>query len=144
MSLILGMMLAVSACGESMQTASLTKPPPAPPMEPRTWMVFFDTGSVALSEQARATVAAAAASAKEMPSQRVAVTGFTDTEGSAAFNQALSVRRANAVRDALVRAGMPPQSVIVTTGSGESGLLVPTANQVRYPSNRRASIVLVQ
>ena len=69
------------------------------------------------------------------------VAGFTDTEGGVAYNQALSVRRANAVRDGLVRNGVPAQAVTII-GEGEMGLLVPTGDQVRYPSNRRAAIVV--
>lgn len=141
MSTILGIMLLVSACGENPSTVSLKAPPAAAPLTPRTWMVFFDTNSVVLSPQAMNTVAAAADSQKTTPNSRVSVAGFTDTEGNAAYNQALSVRRANAVRGALVNAGVAPGSVNVI-GEGEMGLLVPTGDQVRYPSNRRAAIVL--
>jgi outer membrane protein OmpA-like peptidoglycan-associated protein len=136
-----GIMLLVSACGENPQSVSLRAPPGAAPLSPRTWMVFFDTNSVALSPQAMNTIAAAADSQKTTPNSRVSVAGFTDTEGNAAYNQALSVRRANAVRDALVRSGVAPGSATVI-GEGEMGLLVPTGDQVRYPSNRRAAIVL--
>src|SRR6185503_18102989 len=95
LSTILGIALVVAACGENMQTASLKTPPPAPPPPIRMWMVFFDTNSTALSEQANMTVSAAAAIAKSGPT-RVEVSGFTDTEGNVAYNQALSVRRAAA------------------------------------------------
>jgi len=140
LSTILGIALVVAACGENMQTASLKTPPPAPPPPIRMWMVFFDTNSTALSEQANMTVSAAAAIAKSGPT-RVEVSGFTDTEGNVAYNQALSVRRAAAVRDALARNGVAPQSIRIL-GEGEQGLLVPTADQVRYPSNRRVQIVV--
>jgi outer membrane protein OmpA-like peptidoglycan-associated protein len=134
-------MLLVSACGENPATVSLKAPPAAAPLTPRTWMVFFDTNSVALSPQAVNTVSAAADVAKTSGNAKVTVAGYTDTEGSAAYNQALSVRRANAVRDGLVRSGLSPQSVTVI-GEGEMGLLVPTGDQVKYPSNRRAAIVV--
>ena len=140
-SVILGIMLVVAACGETMQNASLSTPPAAPPPPTRMWMVFFDTNSSALSEQANTTVSAAAGIAKSTANSRVEVSGFTDTEGSVAVNQALSVRRANAVRDALVRNGVPAQSIRVV-GDGEQGLLVSTPDQTRYPSNRRAQIVV--
>jgi outer membrane protein OmpA-like peptidoglycan-associated protein len=141
LSLIFGMMLLVTACGENVQTAALQKPPAATPLEPRTWMVFFDTDSVKLSEQANATVGAASAIARSDARARVTVSGYTDTEGNPAYNQALSVRRANAVRDALVRSGVPAQSIAVV-GEGEMAQLVPTGDQVKYPSNRRVAIVV--
>jgi outer membrane protein OmpA-like peptidoglycan-associated protein len=140
-SAMLGILFVTAACGESLQSASLSTPPPAPPPPIRGWMVFFDTNSAALSDQASMTVRAAADVAKASAGSKVEVSGFTDTEGSVATNQALSVRRATSVRDALIRAGVPAQSVRLI-GAGEQGLLVPTPDQTRYPSNRRAMIVV--
>jgi outer membrane protein OmpA-like peptidoglycan-associated protein len=54
---------------------------------------------------------------------------------------ALSLRRANAVKDALVRNGVPATAIAVV-GRGEQGLLVPTADGVREPQNRRVEIVM--
>ena len=135
------MAVLVTACGENLQSASMQTPPAAKPLDARTWMVFFDTNSVALSPQAINTVTAAAGIAKSSPGAQVTVAGYTDTEGAVAYNQALSVRRANAVRDALVKSGVAAGSIAIV-GEGEMGLLVPTGDQVRYPSNRRVAIVV--
>ncbi|MBL6617912.1 MAG: OmpA family protein, partial [Reyranella sp.] len=81
---------------------SLKTPPPAPPPPPKQWMVFFETNSTTLSQQDANTVSQAADVAKSTANAKVMVTGFTDTEGSPAYNQQLSVRRANAVKAALV------------------------------------------
>ncbi len=72
---------------------------------------------------------------------RIAVTGHTDTSGAPAYNMALSLRRANAVKDALVREGIAAASIAVT-GRGETQLLVQTGDNVREPQNRRVEIVL--
>ena len=141
LSAILGIMFAVAACGESPQTMSLSPPPPAPPAPTKEWMVFFDTDSTKLSPQASTTITEAANVAKATANAKVAVTGFTDTEGSPAYNQALSVRRANAVKTALVSNGVSPQSISVS-GDGEQGLLVPTADQTKDANNRRVKIVV--
>ena len=71
--------------------------------------------------------------------QRTA-TGHTDTSGPESYNMALSLRRANAVKDALVRDGVPAQAIVVI-GKGESQPLTPTGDGVREPQNRRVEIV---
>jgi len=71
----------------------------------------------------------------------VTATGHTDKSGPDDYNMALSLRRANAVKDALVRDGVPA-GVISVVGRGESQPLVPTADGVREPQNRRVEIVL--
>jgi len=65
----------------------------------------------------------------------VQVTGFTDTSGSAAYNQKLSERRANAVAEVLVQDGVP-QTNLVVTGRGQNDLRVPTPDGVREPQSR--------
>jgi opacity protein-like surface antigen len=117
-------------------------PPPAPPMvAPPSFMVFFDWDKSNLSAQALATIQQAADTFKTKGNARITATGHTDTSGPEAYNMALSLRRANAVKDALVRDGVPPQAITVI-GMGEKGLLVPTADGVREPQNRRVEIVI--
>jgi outer membrane protein OmpA-like peptidoglycan-associated protein len=70
----------------------------------------------------------------------VQVTGYTDTSGSADYNQRLSVRRADAVAAVLVQDGVPSGSMVVT-GRGQNDLRVPTPDGVREPQNRRVEIV---
>ena len=104
-------------------------------------MVFFDWDRYNLSAQAVQTVQQAAASFKTRGSARITATGHTDTSGTEAYNMALSLRRANAVKDALVREGVPATAIAVV-GRGEQGLLVQTGPNVREPQNRRVEIVI--
>jgi len=69
----------------------------------------------------------------------VVVVGHTDAKGSVAYNQKLSLKRANAVRDGLVSRGVAADLIRVE-GRGKSELLVQT--QDREPTNRRAQITL--
>ena len=105
-----------------------------------TFMVFFGLGQSKLTPEARDVVAKAAQDYKKTGSARIEATGFTDTTGSAEYNQRLSERRAQSVADELVRLGVPA-SVIVTTGRGQNDLLVPTGDGVAEPQNRRVEIV---
>ncbi len=107
----------------------------------RTYLVFFDWDRADLTSRARQIVAEAAANASRVRVTRIAVNGYTDRSGSPAYNQRLSVRRAEAVAAELVRDGVP-RSDITLRGFGESHPLVPTAAGVREPQNRRVEIIL--
>jgi outer membrane protein OmpA-like peptidoglycan-associated protein len=116
-------------------------PPPPPAVAPPSFMVFFDWDKSNLSAQALATIKQAADAFRAKGNARITATGHTDTSGPESYNMALSLRRANAVKDALVREGVPAQAITVI-GMGEKGLLVPTADGVREPQNRRVEIVI--
>ena len=116
-------------------------PPPAAAVAPPSYMVFFDWDRSNLSAQALNTIKQAAAAFKAKGNARITATGHTDTSGPEAYNMALSLRRANAVKDALVREGVPATAITVM-GRGERGLLVQTGDGVREPQNRRVEIVI--
>jgi OOP family OmpA-OmpF porin len=116
-------------------------PPPPPPAAAPSYMVFFDWDRSNLSAQALNTIRQAAGAYKTKGSARITATGHTDTSGPEAYNMALSLRRANTVKDALVREGVPATAIAVI-GRGEAGLLVKTADGVREPQNRRVEIVI--
>ena len=116
-------------------------PPPVAAPAPPSFMVFFDWDRSDLSPQAQQTIAQAAQSYRTKGNARVTATGHADKSGPDAYNMALSLRRANAVKDALVRNGVPAQAIVVT-GRGESMPLVQTADGVREPQNRRVEIVV--
>jgi hypothetical protein len=86
-------------------------------------------------------VAQAAEDYQRSGQAQVSVIGHTDTSGSPQYNQELSERRAAAVERELVRLGVPATS-ITTIAQGQEDLLVPTADGVREPRNRRVEIVI--
>ncbi len=121
--------------------------PAAPVVEPEKvvvpadYLVFFDWNKTDITAEARKIISDASTAAGITKPITIQVTGHTDTSGSAAYNQKLSERRAEAVKAELIQRGVNP-ALIRTVGKGENELLVPTAGGVREPSNRRAQIVL--
>lgn len=117
-------------------------PAPAPQAQPivRSFQVFFDFDKANIRPDARPIIEQAAENARKGNVSKITLTGHTDRAGSAAYNQRLSVRRAEAVKAELVRMGFNPNDVAVV-GKGETDPLVPTADGVREPRNRRVEIV---
>ncbi|MNS58940.1 Outer membrane protein precursor [compost metagenome] len=115
--------------------------PPPPPAKPaaRQFVVYFDWDRSDLTAEARSVVTQAANYAKSGAPTRVLIVGYTDTSGSPAYNLGLSNRRSRTVADALVAQGVNG-GVIALDGKGETNLAKPTADGVREPLNRRATI----
>lgn len=114
-------------------------PPPPPAPAARQFVVYFDWDRSDLTAEASAVVDQAAAYARSGRATRVLVVGHADTSGSAAYNVGLSNRRSRTVADALVARGVNG-GVISLDGKGETQLARPTADGVREPLNRRATI----
>jgi phospholipid transport system substrate-binding protein len=133
---VIGAGLLLGACDSKSQ--ALTAPPP-PSMAQAPSLVFFDWDKSNLSPQAMVTVSQAAATYKATSGARISNVGNTDTSGSTDYNMALSIRRADAVKSALIQNGVPA-AAIETAGRGQTNLLVPTADGVREPQNRRVEL----
>jgi outer membrane protein OmpA-like peptidoglycan-associated protein len=115
--------------------------PAAAPAPARTFLVFFDFDRADLTDRARAIIAEAATNAQRVGTTRIEIAGHADRAGTPQYNQRLSERRANAVAAELERRGVA-RSAMVVQAFGESRPLVPTADGVREPQNRRVEIVL--
>ncbi|MBX9633634.1 MAG: OmpA family protein [Magnetospirillum sp.] len=121
-------------------------PAPAPVVKPapalqKNYLVFFDFNKADVTPEAQKIITQAAGAAKQGNAARVTLTGHADRSGSDKYNQALSLKRANAVKDSLVKQGIPADQIAVI-GKGESDPLVATPDGVREPQNRRVEIVL--
>jgi OOP family OmpA-OmpF porin len=123
---------------------ALRPPPPvvAAPAEAEPFLVFFDMDSTVITADSAEVLRRAADVARASGAAGISVVGHTDTTGSAAHNDALSVRRAEAVRDVLVTNGVTINAITVE-GRGQADLLVPTADGVAEERNRRAQGVWI-
>jgi len=123
------------------QVVEEKKPEPKPVALPGPFMVFFDFDKSDITPDAARIIKAAAKAFKEHKAVRIMATGHADRAGTEAYNQALSERRAAAVKAALVAEGVEGR-FIMTAAKGENSPLVATEDGVREPQNRRAEIVL--
>ncbi len=122
------------------QAAYIPPPVQAPTQTPHSYLVFFDFNRSDLTPQAVRIVDQAAQNAAAAKATRLEVTGHTDTVGSDAYNLRLSRRRAESVAAELEGHGIAASEIEIVA-KGKRDLLVPTADGVREPQNRRVQIV---
>ena len=135
-SLLLGIRYAFGAPAAAVV---VTQPPVVAPA--RSYLVFFDWDKSNLTDRARGIIRDAAANSTKVAYTKIDVNGNADTSGSHVYNQGLSMRRAVAVANELVKDGVPKAAISITA-SGDTHLLVPTGPGVREPQNRRVEIVI--
>lgn len=111
------------------------------PARPFSYTLFFSTGSTELTPQSKAALNEVRDRMKGFPAAQVTVIGHTDRVGAPEANDALSVKRAGAIRDLLVGIGIPHASIEVV-GRGEREPLVTTADGRAEERNRRVEIKL--
>jgi len=140
----------IAACRDAFLAAmqiiedEMNPPAPAPvaPSAPRDFTVLFDFDKANLNPMAQDVVINAIAAAKQYQSP-VLLIGHADTSGPAAYNMALSRKRAETVARAFEKSGVPDVRIIVRA-VGEEDLAVATGDGVRNPANRRVTIQIEQ
>lgn len=121
-------------------------PKPAAPVAPpatiaaeENFFVYFDWDSAKLDAEANRQIDKAAAAANKNQAARITLVGHADLSGTPDYNLRLSLRRADAVRQALIARGIPGTRQSVT-GVGDSEPAIPTARGVKERRNRFVSI----
>jgi len=141
-SILLGLRWAFNVAPPPAPPAPTPVAAPTPAVQPsRSYLVFFDWDKATLTSRARQIIHEAAENSTHVQYTQIEVNGYTDTSGTPQYNQGLSIRRARAVAQELVRDGVP-QGAISIQGFGETHLLVPTGPNVREPQNRRVEIII--
>lgn len=111
----------------------------ATPVAPKSFVLYFVTGSNELTREAAGQLPTIAAEVASVPAGEVIVVGHTDRVGTVETNDTLSLRRAQVVRDRLVAAGVAADRAIAV-GRGEREPAVETADEMAEPRNRRVEI----
>jgi outer membrane protein OmpA-like peptidoglycan-associated protein len=142
---IAALTLSIPLFGKPQPVAEVAPPAAPPPVAvapaAKSYLVFFDFNKSDLTGDARTIIKSAASEAAKQNTTKLTVTGHTDTVGSDAYNMRLSMRRAVSVEKELVVDGVP-EGEIAIFAKGKHDLLVPTADGVKEPQNRRVQIVL--
>ncbi|MEM1079100.1 MAG: OmpA family protein [Pseudomonadota bacterium] len=103
--------------------------------------ILFAVDSTVVQPTLQADLTALAGNLLEYPETTVQVIGHTDNTGSAAYNQDLSQRRANAVSTILLQNGVPA-SRVVSLGRGEDQPVASNLDAAGRALNRRVDIVI--
>jgi outer membrane protein OmpA-like peptidoglycan-associated protein len=103
--------------------------------------VLFKSGSFELLAGARERLAKISGIVLAYPSLRLSVEGHTDSVGSDDYNQQLSERRAEAVRDYLVQQGIASEAVSAS-GFGKTAPVATNDTPEGRQQNRRVELVL--
>ena len=103
--------------------------------------VLFDYNKAELKPGAQGDIGKLAAFLQENPDRKVIVEGYTDSTGSASYNQSLSERRANSVRMALTRMGVDPTRIVAMGYGKEYPVADNTSNSGRA-MNRRVEVTI--
>ncbi len=111
------------------------------PPEPTKFILSFKFDSIKLRKDSEKLLDKAVETARSGKSLDIRVSGHTDRSGNTQYNYALSLRRAQYIQESLEKRGIDPD-IITTTSHGEGDPLVPTANDVYEPRNRRVEVTI--
>ncbi len=103
--------------------------------------LLFDSGQATIKPGGRRAIKNLAQFMRKQPERKIVIEGFTDDRGSAAVNQRLSARRAQAVRKALVQDGIEAER-IEARGRGADYPVATNSNAQGRQLNRRVEILI--
>jgi outer membrane protein OmpA-like peptidoglycan-associated protein len=110
------------------------------PKKPIHFLLYFERETTLTSDSIK-LVPEIMAAIQDRNSSDISIVGHTDTVGSKQYNTVLSLNRAAAVKDILVRSGVNPNTIGLTS-HGKENPLVPTGDNVNEPKNRRVEVVV--
>jgi outer membrane protein OmpA-like peptidoglycan-associated protein len=111
----------------------------AQPQRPIAYMLYFITEKDELTPESKLAMKQIKTELTRRAFPEITVIGHTDSTGTAAYNDALSLKRAEAMRQILAEAGIPSE-LIKSAGRGSREMLVKTEEGVPEPRNRRVEI----
>ena len=111
----------------------------AMPEPPLRFMLFFRTGTTIFTEESKQLLASMLTTVAFQKTVEVSIVGHADRVDSRKKNARLALNRALRVKKVLVAIGIDPDSITVAA-SGEDFPLIPTADEIDEPRNRRVEV----
>jgi len=162
---LFGLVTTITACSKKAPTVTpapeqaTVTPPPAPPAAPTNpppaapigesaaavtarvtaslaTMIHFDYDQAVIKDEDRATLDLKAAILKKNPAAKIRITGHCDERGSDDYNITLGMKRATAAKEYLVRVGIDPARIDVSS-LGREKPIDPSSNEGAWARNRR-------
>ena len=133
----------IAGCAEQASSPPQTASVNDPELAGAWYQVYFETNKSDINARGQMIVQNVAYVVANNDATRVTVIGKTDRVGSASANMALSQRRADQVRDALIGAGVPTAR-IATSWTGEGRQEISTADEESEQRNRVVDITVIK
>jgi outer membrane protein OmpA-like peptidoglycan-associated protein len=111
------------------------------PTPPEKFILYFNNGTTELVPKSRAAIASILDAIKRRAAINISISGHTDSTGSTQINEKLARCRAKAISDLLVNKGVDAKRLSVSS-HGKGNQLVPTADGVPEPCNRRVEVIV--
>ena len=142
--------------GKKKMVAKAQEPPPPPPEEEKeeepepieerlkiTARIHFDFDKYEIKEEYIPILNEVVKTLKENDFLKVRIEGYTDIIGSKEYNERLALKRAKAVKDYLVKHGIPEEKIEIV-GFGKERFIAPNETKIGRLTNRRVEFVVVR
>ena len=111
----------------------------ARPLLPERYLLYFESGGAKLTAESNNLLPKIIESVSKRPGVDVSIIGHTDTVGKADVNEALALKRAQAIGDLIKEKGLKLDALSIES-HGEKNPLIKTADETPEPQNRRVEI----
>lgn len=111
------------------------------PLEPESFLLYFQFNSNELTDDSKKLIGDILAAVGKRQSRDISIIGHTDRTGSDDYNRKLSLERAQLIHDILRTEKVSNEDMTIIY-HGEGNPLIPTADNVAEPRNRRVEVMV--
>ncbi|MCI5131272.1 MAG: OmpA family protein [Candidatus Electrothrix sp. EH2] len=105
------------------------------------FILYFISGTTRLTKESQNQLPVILKKIKRRLPCEISIIGHTDTKADGEYNLTLALKRATRVKDKLLAIGAP-RNLLEVTSHGENDPMIPTADNVAEPRNRRVEVFI--